>query len=100
MSSKAAQIRISLLGAAKAVVESEKVKKAIRGVREETNQLERAGKRLGAVRDGITDLVAPVAKLAIIGTLPAAPGAEPGGGGDARLPHLDGPGEGLRPGAR
>jgi phage-related protein len=81
MSSKAAQIRISLLGAAKAVVESEKIQKALRGVREETNQLERAGKRLGAVRDGLTDLIAPVAKLSIIGTLPAAAGAAAAGFG-------------------
>ena len=79
MSSRAAQIRVSLLGAAKAVVEGEKVQKAIRGIREETDDLERAGTRMGAVRDGITALIAPVAKLSIIGMLPAAAGAAAAG---------------------
>lgn len=79
MSSKAAQIRISLLGATKAIKESEKIKKALRDVREETDTLSAAGKRLGEVRKGITSLVAPVAALSIVGTLPAITGAATAG---------------------
>lgn len=79
MASKAAQIRISLTGATKATAEGKKVEGAIRGVRTETEKLEQAGARLGKIRSGIVSLVAPVASLSVVGTLPAITGAAAAG---------------------